>query len=250
MDDQRVGRIVRALRRRLGWRQSTWRRRAGSSQNLVSLIERGHMDRVSLRVLRNVLAQLDAWTVMEIRWRGAAVDRLLDEATHLFRALSPIGSSRRGGWWKWRSRTPSLASADRSTSWRFIPRQRLIGHRDQDGSPVCRGNLRKLDEKTRLSTRDWIQAVRLAARQRRRLARDAGALDAQKSSGEAPKPFRRRTASAQPRHPELAAGAGRPVIGVWFFSSRDPRVAKAAKSAGQRVRRPKTLHNKQGDAAA
>src|SRR5689334_17939002 len=79
MDDQRVGRIVRALRRRRGWRQSDLAAAAGCSQNMISLVERGHLDGASMRLLRRVMAALDAVVTVDIRWRGAALDSLIDE---------------------------------------------------------------------------------------------------------------------------------------------------------------------------
>lgn len=77
MDDQRVGRIVRALRRRLGWRQGDLATKAGCSQATVSATERGHLP--SVPILRRILAALDASLVIEIRWRAGALDSLLDE---------------------------------------------------------------------------------------------------------------------------------------------------------------------------
>src|SRR4051812_34494708 len=79
MDDQRLGRIIRALRRRKGWRQVDLALAAGCSQNLISLIERGHLAAVSVRMLRRVTGALDATLGFDMRWRGAALDRLLDE---------------------------------------------------------------------------------------------------------------------------------------------------------------------------
>lgn len=79
MDELRIGRIVRALRHRLGVRQSDIGRRANVSQDVVSLVERGHLDRVSLPVIRRILKAVDAELVMFIRWRGGDVDRVLDE---------------------------------------------------------------------------------------------------------------------------------------------------------------------------
>ena len=78
MDDQRVGRIIRALRRRRGWRQADLAGRAGCSQRTVSRAELGHPPVV--QVLRRMLAALDAQLVIEVRWRAGALDRLLDEA--------------------------------------------------------------------------------------------------------------------------------------------------------------------------
>jgi transcriptional regulator with XRE-family HTH domain len=80
MEDARFGRIVRALRHRLELPQREVGRRAQSSQNLVSRIERGRVEAVSVGRLRRVLAVFDAELVLFVRWRGGEVDRLLDRA--------------------------------------------------------------------------------------------------------------------------------------------------------------------------
>lgn len=49
------------------------------SQQEISLLERGHLDAVQLRTIRLVFRGLDAGAELDIRWRGGAVDRLLDE---------------------------------------------------------------------------------------------------------------------------------------------------------------------------
>jgi transcriptional regulator with XRE-family HTH domain len=60
MDDVRVGRILRALRRRRGWTQKELGRRANVSQQAISLIERGHGGRLAVETVRRVFAALDA----------------------------------------------------------------------------------------------------------------------------------------------------------------------------------------------
>lgn len=79
MNDQNIGRSIRAMRRRRAWRQTDLAATAGCSQNLISLVERGHLDTMSVRVLRRILAALDASAYIQLLWRGAALDRLLDE---------------------------------------------------------------------------------------------------------------------------------------------------------------------------
>lgn len=79
MDELRIGRIVRALRHRLGVTQTTLADRATCSQSTISLIERGRLDGVSPPTLRRVLRELDAELVLLVRWRGGELDRLLDE---------------------------------------------------------------------------------------------------------------------------------------------------------------------------
>lgn len=76
----RIGAKVRALRQRRGWRQSDVAARCGVSQGVVSLIERGRLDLVSLDKLRRVARELDADLVLQLRWRGGDLDRLVDEA--------------------------------------------------------------------------------------------------------------------------------------------------------------------------
>jgi transcriptional regulator with XRE-family HTH domain len=79
MNDLRVGSRVRAVRLRLGWRQSDLAGRAGVSQPIVSRVERGSLDRLSLRTLRRVLAALEIDLELVPRWRAGDLDRLADE---------------------------------------------------------------------------------------------------------------------------------------------------------------------------
>jgi transcriptional regulator with XRE-family HTH domain len=77
MDDIRVGAAFRAVRKRRRWRQQDVAERAGVSRAFVSLVERGHLDRVSLRTIRRVAAVLDVRIDLVARWRGGELDRLL-----------------------------------------------------------------------------------------------------------------------------------------------------------------------------
>jgi transcriptional regulator with XRE-family HTH domain len=79
VDDVRVGRLLRALRRRRGLRQVDVARAAGRSQATVSLVERGHLDTLSIRTVRGLFAAVDARFESVVTWRGGLVDRLLDE---------------------------------------------------------------------------------------------------------------------------------------------------------------------------
>jgi len=80
MDARRVGLAIRALRRRRRWRQRDLAYAAGVSQSAISLIERGHLDSVPRRRLARVAGALEGSIEYEVRWRGGALDRLLDEA--------------------------------------------------------------------------------------------------------------------------------------------------------------------------
>src|SRR5215203_4511675 len=77
MDEVRVGRTLRALRHRLGWRQIDVAGRANLTQDDVSRGERGHLR--NLNKLKAQAAALDAEMFVTIRWRGGEIDRLLDE---------------------------------------------------------------------------------------------------------------------------------------------------------------------------
>jgi transcriptional regulator with XRE-family HTH domain len=79
VDDRRIGLIVRALRRRRRWRQVDLARASGVSQSTISRFERGHLDELALRIVRNILAALDARGELELRWRGGQAERLVDE---------------------------------------------------------------------------------------------------------------------------------------------------------------------------
>ena len=79
MDDARIGRIARALRRRKGWRQLDVASRLGCDQTTISRIERGHLSTLSIGLIRRLFAVLDAGFDGNVRWRAGDLDRLLDE---------------------------------------------------------------------------------------------------------------------------------------------------------------------------
>jgi transcriptional regulator with XRE-family HTH domain len=100
MRDVELGRVMRALRRRRGWRQEDCATRAGVHRSTWSLLERGHADRLSLAVLRGCLAVLEVRVELVPSWRGAALSQLLDEK---HAALQSAWKARmeRWGWQVW-----------------------------------------------------------------------------------------------------------------------------------------------------
>lgn len=74
----RLGLVIRALRRRKGWRQLDLARAAHVSQSQVSRIERGHGDSVTGEVLRRVVGAVEGRLIVDVRWRGGEIERLLD----------------------------------------------------------------------------------------------------------------------------------------------------------------------------
>jgi len=79
MEDVRIGRALRALRRRGRLRQVDVADRAGLTQSTISLVERGRVDGLSIRAIRRVFRAVDADVTVLVRWRGGDLDRLLDE---------------------------------------------------------------------------------------------------------------------------------------------------------------------------
>lgn len=80
MDPVRLGHSYRALRLQRRWRQVDISVRAGVSASVISRIERGRLDTVSVGTLRRVAEALDASLDIRIRWNGEGLDRLLDQA--------------------------------------------------------------------------------------------------------------------------------------------------------------------------
>jgi transcriptional regulator with XRE-family HTH domain len=93
----RVGRSFRAIRRSQGVRQVDVAQVAGCSQGLVSAIERGHCAAISLAALGRVFAALGADVDVIVRYRGADLDRLLDER-HAAAAMAVLPLLRKHGW--------------------------------------------------------------------------------------------------------------------------------------------------------
>lgn len=79
MDDRTAGLVIRALRRRRGWRQEDLGERAGVSRSAVSRAEHCWLDQLTLRSIRRIFAALEARADLAPRWKGAELERLLDE---------------------------------------------------------------------------------------------------------------------------------------------------------------------------
>jgi len=79
MRDLELGRLVRALRRRRGWRQADCAERARVHRSTWSNLERGLVRQMSVEAVRACLAVLEVTLDLVPRWRGPAMDQLLDE---------------------------------------------------------------------------------------------------------------------------------------------------------------------------
>ena len=97
MDDRRVGRVVREVRIRRGWRQRDLATAASVSQSLISRIEHGRLEHVSLERLRVVGAALDIAISIDAWWRAGELDRLVDHG-HASLVEYVVGQLHELGW--------------------------------------------------------------------------------------------------------------------------------------------------------
>ncbi len=79
VDDAKVGRALRQLRRRRGLRQVDVAALARLAQQTISLIECGHAAAFTIDTVRRAFGALGASYEGMLVWRGGARDRLLDE---------------------------------------------------------------------------------------------------------------------------------------------------------------------------
>jgi transcriptional regulator with XRE-family HTH domain len=92
-----VPRALRALRRQRGWRQHDLGQLAGLSRDVVQRIEANQLRGVTVGSLDHIVSALDAHLVIEIRWRGAEVDRLTD-SWHAALVAKSAERLRQAGW--------------------------------------------------------------------------------------------------------------------------------------------------------
>jgi transcriptional regulator with XRE-family HTH domain len=170
LDDQRLGLAIRALRRRRGWRQADLAAATDVSRSSVSIVERGHLDRTSIRTLRAVVGALDARLDLAIRWRGGELDRVLDsDHARLVAAISD------------RLRVLGWAVAIEATYSTYGERGSIdvLGFHEGTGALLvievktelisAEQTLRKLDEKVRLAPSVALRRLNWSARHVSRL---------------------------------------------------------------------------------
>lgn len=101
MDDARLGRTIRVLRQRRGWRQEDLGRRCGLSRSAISDIERGRIGRYTIASVRRVLQALDADGEISVRWGAPGdLERLLDR-DHALLVRTWAELHRRHAWEVW-----------------------------------------------------------------------------------------------------------------------------------------------------
>jgi transcriptional regulator with XRE-family HTH domain len=98
VDDQQLGRLVRSIRLRRGLRQVDVAGVAGLSHGTVSLVERGHIDKLSLAAVRRVAAAVDVRIELTGRWRGGDAERLLSRRHSLLAESFAAFVAAQAGW--------------------------------------------------------------------------------------------------------------------------------------------------------
>lgn len=219
-------------------RQSDLAARSGISASLVSLIERGHLDRISLRVLRRVGAALDIRVDLFARWRGGELDRLINAGHSALHESVARSFASLPDW----DVTPEVSFAiygERGVidlvAWHARSRSLIIIELKTDLVDVQEA-IGTLDRKRRLATRicqergwpepatvsSWLILADSSAN-RRRLARHASVL-------RLALPTDGRTMRAWLRNPGSAVAA------LSFLAYSTPRGAMSGPPARQRVR--------------
>lgn len=74
----RIGRSIKALRRRRGWRQRELAVRVGTSRQVISRIERDLLDNVDCGLVQRSVEALGGYLRVEVSWQGERLPRLLD----------------------------------------------------------------------------------------------------------------------------------------------------------------------------
>jgi transcriptional regulator with XRE-family HTH domain len=240
VDDVRLGRLLRAVRRRSGKRQIDVAAAAGVSQQTVSRLERGHLQSMSLGTARRIVRSLEVSLDVSARWRGAAGDRLLDDAharlveivlnelrdlgyeclvEYTFNHFGERGSVDVVGW---QARSHGLVVAEIKSE--------LVDTQQMNAS---------LDRKVRLvprllaADRRWRaeHVARVLALPDRTAVRDA--VKRHRSTFDATAPARNRELRAWLREPDGDIGA------IWFL--RDTKPASGTRVGPVRVRRATSM---------
>jgi predicted transcriptional regulator len=96
-DDERIAKLLPALRRELGLTQRQLADAAGIPREDVQVMEAGRGAEVKLGRIRRVMNALDGRARLVVTWRGALADRLVDEG-HAAIVEPAVDLFRRRGW--------------------------------------------------------------------------------------------------------------------------------------------------------
>ena len=224
-------------------RQQDLAREAACSQDEISLLERGRIDRMSLWRLRSIFRALDAEVVVFVRWRGGSLDHLLD-ARHASLAESTIQRLLDAGW----SVQPEVSYSvygERGSidllAWHPMTRTLLVVEVKTELTSV-EATLRKHDEKVRLGGRiaserfDWhaklvsrLLVLPNLSTPRRHVERHSRVMATAY-------PMR----SAAVRTWIRAPGAGGPTSGILYVSPTQDARGRRGSISRKRVRQPRS----------
>jgi transcriptional regulator with XRE-family HTH domain len=220
---------VRALRQRLGWRQTDLAARGGLSQGVVSRLERGELARLSVASIERLAVALGAELDVRLWWRGEELDRLLDapHAAVVDRVVDVLTSLG----WRCAVEVTFAISGERGSvdvlawnpgsSWVLVVEAKSV-------IPDLQSMLGSLDRKTRLaarlaSERGWpadgvarVVVLPDTATNRRRAGRYGSILGAAFPMGG--RDFRRWLAEPIRGCRDLAQGRAPAVSAMWFLS--------------------------------
>lgn len=247
VNDPRVGAALRGLRHRRHWRQDDLAFAAHVSQTFVSDCERGQFAAASLARLRRLFGALDAGVELEVRWRGGALDRVLDER-HAVLIGHTVKLLQSCGWLPMvelsYSRFGERGSID-VVGWHLEARSLIVVEVKTELTSV-EAMLRKLDEKVRLApaicreAQGWpadvvsrVVVLPPDSTPRRAVARHAAVLDA----------------TLPARGSQVREWLKRPtgsLSGILFVSPTRGSGARRAVSAPKRIRRPAARPDERG----
>jgi transcriptional regulator with XRE-family HTH domain len=249
VNDIRLGHLVRALRQRRHWRQVDLARRAGVGRSVLSTIELGRLDGVTVATLRRVLAALGLDAEVTVRGLGADVDRVLDER-HA-RLVGATASWLADQGWDTRVEVSYSEWGERGSidllAWHAPTRTLLVVEVKTDLASV-EATLRKHDEKVRLAA--VIASKRLGWRprivarllvlpeestQRRRVVRHGTILGGAY-------PARNRAVRTWCRRPDGA------LAGLLFWADSAASGVTADRGRRERVRAPRIASRERGRA--
>jgi transcriptional regulator with XRE-family HTH domain len=239
VDDVRIGRIARELRRRNGWRQVDVARRANCHQTTISRLERGHLSTLSLGLLRGIFAALGASFDGLVRWRAGELDRLLDQR---HASILDLTARELIGWrWLVHPEVTYSEFGERGSIDLLAvrPEERAVAVIEVKGDvTTVEGTIRKHAEKTRLVSTivlrlfGWRPSVvgRILVLPEESTARRA--IDRHETTFRAAYPATSRDVRAWLRSPSGS------ISGIWFLSVKHRGVGRRVAGGPKRVRRP------------
>jgi transcriptional regulator with XRE-family HTH domain len=153
MDDARLGRLIRTLRHRRGWRQDDLAERARIGQEAVAKVEAGRLGTMRVSSIRAIVTAFGLSYDPDVRGLGASQDRLLDQrhATLLGWCATWLSTLA----WLVRAEIPYSEWGERGSidllAW-HAPSASLLVVEIKTELASLEAKLRKLDEKVRLAT--------------------------------------------------------------------------------------------------